>query len=399
MSKSSVSKRMTRLSPSMTFAMNQLSNDLKAKGIDVVNMSLGEPDFNTPDHVKAAACAALDGNYTHYTPVPGSLSLKEAIAGKLQKENGLAYGPAEILVSNGAKQSLCNAILALIDEGDEVIIPAPYWVSYPQMVLLAGGVPIHVDTGIEQGFKMTPGQLEKAITPRTRMLILCSPSNPSGAVYSQEELAALAEVIRRHDDLLVLSDEIYEHLNYVGAHASIASCEGMRERTILVNGVSKAYAMTGWRIGFLAAPKWIVSACNMLQGQYTSGPCSVSQKAAEAAWRGPQTCVEEMRQAFERRRDLLVKLMREIPGLEVAVPEGAFYLFPKCSSYFGKTDGTRVIRTSTDFAMYLLEVGHVATVGGDAFGAPEYFRLSYATSEENIVEAAKRMAEALALLK
>ena len=390
---------MARLSPSMTFAMNQKSNDLKAKGIDIVNMTLGEPDFNTPEHVKAAACAALEENYTHYTPVGGSLSLREAISDKLQKENGLAYAPADILVSNGAKQSLCNVVMALIDEGDEVIIPAPYWVSYPQMVLLAGGTPVYVETGIEQGFKMTPEQLEKAITPRTRMLILCSPSNPTGAVYSKEELKALADVILRHEDVLVVSDEIYEHLNYVGAHASIASFEGMRERTVIINGVSKAYAMTGWRIGFLAAPKWIVSACSMLQGQYTSGPCSVSQKAAEEAWRGSQACVEEMRQAFERRRNLLVGLLREIPGLEVNVPDGAFYLFPKCSSFFGKSDGTNVIKTSTDLAMYLLERGHVAVVGGDAFGAPEYFRLSYATSEEKIVEAAKRMAGALALLK
>ena len=399
MSEPSVSLKMARLSPSMTFAMNQMSNDLKAKGIDIVNMTLGEPDFNTPEHVKAAACTALEENYTHYTPVGGSLSLREAISDKLQKENGLAYGPAEILVSNGAKQSLCNVVMALIDDGDEVIIPAPYWVSYPQMVLLAGGTPVYVDTGIKQGFKMTPEQLEKAISPRTKMLILCSPSNPSGAVYSREELEALAEVVLRHENLLVLSDEIYEHLNYVGAHASIASCEGMPERTVIINGVSKAYAMTGWRIGFMAAPKWIVSACSMLQGQYTSGPCSVSQKAAEAAWRGPQACVEQMRQAFEHRRNLLVKLMHEIPGLEVTLPEGAFYLFPKCSSYFGKTDGKRVIKTSTDLAMYLLEVGHVATVGGDAFGAPEYFRLSYATSEESIVEAAKRMKAALDLLK
>ena len=390
---------MARLSPSMTFAMNQMSNDLKAKGIDIVNMTLGEPDFNTPEHVKAAACAALEENYTHYTPVGGSLSLREAISDKLQKENGLAYAPADILVSNGAKQSLCNVVMALIDEGDEVIIPAPYWVSYPQMVLLAGGTPVYVETGIEQGFKMTPEQLEKAITPKTRMLILCSPSNPTGAVYSKEELKALADVILRHEDVLVVSDEIYEHLNYVGAHASIASLEGMRERTVIINGVSKAYAMTGWRIGFLAAPKWIVSACSMLQGQYTSGPCSVSQKAAEEAWRGSQVCVEEMRQAFERRRNLLVGLLREIPGLEVNVPDGAFYLFPKCSSFFGKSDGTKVIKTSTDLAMYLLEKGHVAVVGGDAFGAPEYFRLSYATSEEKIKEAAKRMAGALALLK
>ena len=383
----------------MTFAMNQMSNDLKAKGIDIVNMTLGEPDFNTPENVKAAACTALEENYTHYTPVGGSLSLREAISDKLKKENGLAFSPADILVSNGAKQSLCNVVMALIDEGDEVIIPAPYWVSYPQMVLLAGGKPVYVDTGIEQGFKMTPEQLEKAITPKTRMLILCSPSNPTGAVYSKEELKALADVVLRHEDLVVVSDEIYEHLNYVGAHASIASFEGMRERTVIINGVSKAYAMTGWRIGFLAAPKWIVSACSMLQGQYTSGPCSVSQKAAEEAWRGPQACVEDMRQAFERRRNLLVSLLREIPGLEVNVPDGAFYLFPKCSSFFGKTDGTKVINTSTDLAMFLLEQGHVAVVGGDAFGAPDYFRLSYATSEEKIKEAAKRMAGALALLK
>ena len=399
MRESSTSKRMARLSPSMTFAMNQMSNDLKAKGIDIVNMTLGEPDFNTPEHVKAAACTALEENYTHYTPVGGSLSLREAISDKLQKENGLAYAPADILVSNGAKQSLCNVVMALIDEGDEVIIPAPYWVSYPQMVLLAGGTPVYVETGIEQGFKMTPEQLEKAITPRTRMLILCSPSNPTGAVYSKEELKALADVILRHEDVLVVSDEIYEHLNYVGAHASIASVEGMRERTVIINGVSKAYAMTGWRIGFLAAPKWIVSACSMLQGQYTSGPCSVSQKAAEEAWRGSQACVEEMRQAFERRRDLIVKLAKDIPGLEVNVPEGAFYLFPKCSSFYGKSDGERVINNSTDFAMYLLEKGHVATVGGDAFGDPECFRMSYATSDENIIEAMKRIKEIVAKLK
>lgn len=390
---------MTRLSPSMTFAMNQKSNELKAQGIDVVNMSLGEPDFDTPDHIKSAAVQAIEKGYTHYTPVPGALSVKQAISGKLKKENGLAYDAADIVVSNGAKQSICNVIMALVDAGDEVIIPAPYWVSYPQMVLLAGGTPVHIDASIEQGFKITPEQLEKAITPATKLIVLCSPSNPTGAVYSQEELNALAQVVLSHPDLYVLSDEIYEHLNYVGAHASIAACEGMRERTVIVNGVSKAYAMTGWRIGFIAGPKWIVSACNLLQGQYTSGPCSVSQKAAEEAWNGSQACVEEMRQAFQRRRDLLVSKMREIPGLEVNVPEGAFYLFPKCSSFFGKTDGTRIINTSTDFAMFLLEVGHVATVGGDAFGAPDYFRLSYATSEEMILEATKRIANALKLLK
>mgnify|MGYP002854483961 CR=1 FL=1 len=390
---------MTRLSPSMTFAMNQKSNELKAKGIDVVNMSLGEPDFDTPESIKSAAVSAIAEGYTHYTPVPGSLSVRKAISGKLERENGLVYGPGEIVVSNGAKQSICNVIMALVDPGDEVVIPAPYWVSYPQMVLLAGGTPVHIETSIGQGFKMTPSQLEAAITPRTKLVILCSPSNPTGAVYSREELEALSAVILGHPDLYVLSDEIYEHLNYVGAHASMAACPGMRERTVLVNGVSKAYAMTGWRIGFVAGPQWIVSACNLLQGQYTSGPGSVSQRAAEEAWNGSQDCVEQMRQAFLHRRDVLVAKMREIPGLEVNVPEGAFYLFPKCSSYFGKTDGTRVIETATDLAMFLLEVGHVATVGGDAFGAPEYFRLSYATSEENILEATRRMAEALKLLK
>lgn len=394
-----VSKRMTRLSPPMTFAMNQLSNDLKAQGIDVVNMSLGEPDFDTPEHVKDAAIGAIHNNFSHYTPVVGLPSVQEAISAKLKKENNLVYKPEEILVSNGAKQCICNAIMALADQGDEVIVPAPYWVSYPQMVLLAGGSPVFVETSMEQGFKMSPGQLEKAITPKTKLIILCSPSNPTGAVYSKEELDALARVITRHEDLFVLSDEIYEHLNYVGGHASIAACDGMRERTIIVNGVSKAYAMTGWRIGFIAAPKWIISACNLLQGQYTSGPCSVSQKAAEEAWNGPQECVETMRQAFKHRRDLLMDLISAIPGLEVNAPDGAFYLFPKCSSYFGKTDGNRVIESSTDLSLYILEVGHVATVCGDAFGAPEYFRLSYATSEANIREAAKRISDALALLK
>jgi aspartate aminotransferase len=289
--------------------------------------------------------------------------------------------------------------MALAGKGDEVIIPAPYWVSYPQMVLLADATPVYIEAGIEQDFKITPAQLEAAITPATRAIILCSPSNPTGSVYTQEELEGLAEVLRRHERVVVISDEIYEHINYIGAHASIASCEGMKERTVIINGVSKAYAMTGWRIGFLAGPDWIVKACNKLQGQYTSGPCSVSQVAATEAFAGPQDCVEEMRQAFERRKNLIVELTKQIPGLEVNNPTGAFYLFPKCSSYFGKTDGTHVINNSMDLAMYLLEVGHVATVGGDAFGSPECFRMSYATSDENIVEAIRRIKEALAKLK
>ena len=379
--------------------MSQKSNEMKAQGIDVINMSVGEPDFNTPEHIKVAAKKAIDDNYSRYSPVPGYMDLREAIVAKLKNENGLEYSVNEVLVSNGAKQSVCNAVMALVNDGEEVIIPAPYWVSYPQMVKLAGGVPVIVETGFAQNFKMTPEQLEAAITPKTRMLILCSPSNPTGSVYSEAELEKLAEVIKRHDDLFVIADEIYEHINYIGRHNSIASVPGMKERTIVVNGVSKAYAMTGWRIGFIAAPEWIVKGCNKLQGQYTSGPSSISQKAAVAAYTASQECVETMRKAFERRRDLIVNLIKDIPGLEVNEPEGAFYVFPKCSSFFGKGDGSRTICNSTDFALYLLEVGHVATVAGDAFGDPECFRISYATSDDNIREAMSRVKAALAKLK
>ena len=393
-----LSDRLNRLAPSATLAMSQKSGEMKAQGIDVINMSVGEPDFNTPDHIKEAAKKAIDENYSRYSPVPGYIELRKAIVEKLKKENGLEYSTNEILVSNGAKQSVCNTVMALVNDGEEVIIPAPYWVSYPQMVKLAGGEPVIVEAGFEQNFKMTPEQLESAITPKTRMLILCSPSNPTGSVYSEEELRGLAEVIKRYEGLYVLADEIYEHINYVGKHSSIAHIEGMRERTIIVNGVSKAYAMTGWRIGFIAAPEWIVKGCNKLQGQYTSGPCSVSQKAAEAAYTTSQECVETMRKAFERRRDLIVELAKDIPGLEVNKPEGAFYLFPKCSSFFGKSYNGKKIENSTDLAMFLLEVGHVATVGGDAFGDPYCFRMSYATSDDNIREAMKRIKDTLALL-
>lgn len=393
-----LSDRLNRLAPSATLAMSQKSGEMKAQGIDVINMSVGEPDFNTPDHIKEAAKKAIDENYSRYSPVPGYIELRKAIVEKLKKENGLEYSTNEILVSNGAKQSVCNTVMALVNDGEEVIIPAPYWVSYPQMVKLAGGEPVIVEAGFEQNFKMTPEQFEAAITPKTRMLILCSPSNPTGSVYSEEELRGLAEVIKRHEGLYVLADEIYEHINYVGKHSSIAHIEGMRERTIIVNGVSKAYAMTGWRIGFIAAPEWIVKGCNKLQGQYTSGPCSVSQKAAEAAYTTSQECVETMRKAFERRRDLIVELAKDISGLEVNKPEGAFYLFPKCSSFFGKSYNGKKIENSTDLAMFLLEVGHVATVGGDAFGDPYCFRMSYATSDDNIREAMKRIKDTLALL-
>ncbi len=393
-----LSNRLNRLAPSATLAMSQKSSEMKAQGIDVINMSVGEPDFNTPDHIKEAAKKAVDDNWSRYSPVPGYPDLRKAVVEKLKRENGLDYSVSEILVSNGAKQAVCNAVMALVDDGDEVIIPAPYWVSYPQMALLAGGTPIHIPAGFEQDFKITPAQLEAAITPKTRMLILCSPSNPTGSVYSKEELKGLADVLKKHPEVYVLADEIYEHINYVGKHESIAQFPGMKEQTIIINGVSKAYAMTGWRIGYMAAPEWIVKGCNKLQGQYTSGPCSVSQKAAEAAYVLSQDCVEEMRVAFERRRNLIVELAKDIPGLEVNVPQGAFYLFPKCTSFYGKTDGERTINNSTDLAMYLLEVGHVATVGGDAFGDPECFRMSYATSDDNIREAMRRIKDCLSRL-
>ena len=394
-----LSNRLNSLSPSATLAMSQKSAELKAQGVDVINLSVGEPDFNTPDHIKAAAIKAVEENWSRYSPVAGYPALRNAIVAKLKNENGLDYTAAQISCANGAKQSVCNTILTLVNPGDEVIVPAPFWVSYPEMVKLAEGTPVIVAAGIEQDFKITPEQLEAAITPKTKALILCSPSNPTGSVYSKEELAGLAAVLARHEQVYVIADEIYEHINYIGRHESIAQFTELKERVVIVNGVSKAYAMTGWRIGFIAGPEWIVKGVNKLQGQYTSGPCSVSQKAAEAAYTGTQAPVEEMRKAFERRRDLIVKLAKEVPGFEVNVPQGAFYLFPKCSSFYGKSANGRTINNSDDLAMYLLEVGHVACVGGTSFGAPECIRMSYATSDENIVEAIRRIKEALAQLK
>lgn len=394
-----LSDRLNRLAPSATLAMSQRSGEMMAQGINVINMSVGEPDFMTPDHVKEAGKKAIDDNFSKYSPVPGYLSLRTAIANKLKRENNLNYSASEVIVGTGGKQGVCNTILALVNPGDEVIIPAPYWVSYPQMVKLAGGVPVIVPAGIEQDFKVTANQLKVAITSKTKLIILCSPSNPTGSVYTKEELEALAKIVLEHNNLFVLSDEIYEHINYIGCHASIAACEGMKERTIICNGVSKAYAMTGWRLGWVAAPEWIIKGLNKLQGQYTSGTSSVSQMAALAAYEGDQGCVEDFRKAFQRRRDLIVSLAKEVSGLEVNVPEGAFYLFPKCSSYFGKTDGKHVVNNSTDFALYLLEEGHVATVAGDAFGSPDYFRMSYATSDDNIIEALSRIKEVLLKLK
>ena len=395
-----VSARLAALSPSETLAMSQKSQELRAQGIDVINLSVGEPDFNTPKHIKAAAQKAIDDNFSFYSPVPGYMPLRKAIAEKLKKENGLDFDPSQIVCSNGAKQAVCNAIMSLVGPGDEVIVPAPYWVSYVEMVKLAEGTNVIVKAGLEQNFKITPAQLEEAITPKTKLLILCSPSNPTGSVYSKEELKGLAEVIGKHPNMFVLADEIYEHINYVGKHESIAQFPEVKDHVIIVNGVSKGYAMTGWRLGWLAAPKWIASACNKLQGQYTSGPCSIAQKAAEAAYTGDQSSVETMRQAFERRRDLVVKMASEISGFKVNKPDGAFYIFPECDSYFGKkTPKGDVIKNAADLAMYLLVDGHVACVGGGAFGAPNCIRMSYATSEENLTEAFKRIKKALDVLK
>jgi len=393
-----VSDRLASLSPSETLAMSQKSNELKAQGFDVINLSVGEPDFNTPDHIKEAAKKAVDNNFSFYSPVPGYPGLRNAICAKLKTENGLDFKPEQIVCSNGAKQSVCNVLLAIISKGDEVIIPAPYWVSYPEMVKLADGTSVFVSAGIDQEFKITADQLEAAITPKTKAIIICSPSNPTGSVYTKSELKELSDVLAKYPDIIILSDEIYEHINYLGTHESIAQFENVRERVVIINGVSKGYAMTGWRIGWIAAPKWIASACNTLQGQYTSGPCSVAQKAAEAAYTGDQSCVETMRVAFERRKKLVVGLARQIPGFKVADPQGAFYIFPDCSSYFGKSFNGKTIENSGDLSMYLLDEGHVACVGGGAFGAPDCVRFSYATSDENLVKAFGWIKETLAKL-
>ena len=394
-----ISQRIQSLSQSQTLAMSQKSSELKSQGIDVINLSVGEPDFHTPEHIKEAAKRAVDENFTFYTPVPGYMSLRKAVAEKLRRENGLDFAPEQIVVSGGAKQALCNVILSTINPGDEVIIPTPAWVSYVEMVKLAEGKNVLVPADIKQDFKITPEQLEAAITPKTRMVLICSPSNPTGSVYSKDELQGLVNVIAKYPNILVLADEIYEHINFTGSFTSLGTFKEIADRVVIINGVSKAYAMTGWRIGYCAAPLAIAKACTKLQGQYTSGSSSIAQKAAEAAYTGPQDCIHEMCKAFHRRRDLVVSLAREIPGINVNEPQGAFYLFPEVSSYIGKRYGERVIASSGDLAMYLLEVGHVATVDGAAFCLPGYIRLSYATSDDNIREAMRRIKEALAMLE
>lgn len=408
METSRIAERIRQLAVSATLAMSQKSSELKAAGVDVVNLSVGEPDFDTPAHIKEAAKKAIDENYSHYSPVPGYMSLREAIAEKLRKENKTSYEAAQVVVSTGAKQALSNVILATINAGDEVVIPVPAWVSYVEMVKLAEGKPVLVPAGMEQGFKVTPAQLEAAITDKTRMVMLCSPSNPSGAVYSREEIAGLVEVLKRYPKVIVLSDEIYEHINYTdGGHVSFGEFPEIADRLVIVNGVSKAYAMTGWRIGYMAGPVEIAKAVTKLQGQTTSGTCSIAQKAAEAAYRGSQECVAEMRAAFRRRRDLIVGLAREIPGLKLDTPQGAFYIFPEVSHYLGKgarieaPDGTVTVReivTDSDLAMYLLEEAHVATVAGSAFCMPGYLRLSYAASDDQLREAMSRIKAALSRL-
>ncbi len=393
-----ISERIRQMAASQTLAMSQKSSELRAAGVDVINLSVGEPDFDTPSHIKEAAKKAIDDNYTRYPPVPGYMDLRQAIARKLRDENGLDYTPQQVVVSGGAKQSLSNIILAMVNPGDEVIIPVPAWVSYIEMVKLAGGVNVLVPAGVEQDFKITPQQLEDSITERTRMILLCSPSNPSGSVYSREELEAIVAVLARHPEITVLADEIYEHINYTGSFTSLGSFPEIAGRTVIVNGVSKAYAMTGWRVGFMAGPVEVAKAVTKLQGQTTSGISSIAQRAALAAYEGSQDCVAEMREAFRRRRDLVVRLAREIPGLKVNEPQGAFYLFPEVSAYLGKRFGERVIADDNDLCMYLLEEAHVATVSGSAFCLPGYIRLSYAASDEALAEAMRRIGEALGKL-
>jgi aspartate aminotransferase len=394
-----LSNRVNSLSPSATIAMNQKSRDLQAKGINVINLSVGEPDCFTPDHIKAAAKKAIDDNFSFYPPVPGFPDLLKAISEKFKRENNLEYIPQQIIVSCGAKHSLANAMMSLVNPGDEVIIPAPYWVSYLEQVKLCEGVPVVIEAKFEADFKITPLQLESAITPKTKALLLCSPSNPSGAVYSKAELRGLADVLAKHPGIFIISDEIYEHINFIGGHETIAQFADMKERTVLINGVSKAYAMTGWRIGYLAGPLWLVKACDKLQGQTTTGATTISQKAATAALSGDQSCVSNMNKAFKRRKEMVIKLVRDIPNVKVYDPDGAFYVFPKVDAYYGKAFNGTSINNSTDLCLYLLEQAHIATVPGEAFGDPACIRISFATSDEKLVEAMKRMKDALIALK
>jgi len=393
-----LSARINSLSPSATIAMNQKGRELKDKGVDVINLSVGEPDFMTPEHIREAAKKAIDGPWHHYAPVAGYPDLLKAIVDKFKRENNLDYKPSNIMVSVGAKHALANVMICLIDKGEEVILPAPYWVSYAEQVKIAEGVNVILDTTVEDEFKISPRQLEEAITPKTKALLLCSPSNPTGSVYSREELKGLAEVIARHPGIFVIADEIYEHINFVGGHESIAQFEEIKDRVIIINGVSKGYAMTGWRIGYMAGPDWLVKACSKLQGQMTSGATSIAMRASIEALNGDQSCVKEMRDAFLRRRDLILKHVNGIQGVKCATPGGAFYVFPDMSAYIGKSVDGRKIENDMDLCIYLLEVGHIATVPGSAFGADGCVRISYANSDENLEKAMDRLKKALAAL-
>ncbi|MDR2037355.1 MAG: pyridoxal phosphate-dependent aminotransferase [Bacteroidales bacterium] len=394
-----LSKRLASLSESQTMAMNQKSQDLQAQGIDVVNLSVGEPDFFTPDHIKQAAKEAVDQNYSFYSPGDGYMDLRKAAAAKFKNENNLDYTPQQIIVSNGAKHSLANAIMAVVDDGDEVIVPAPYWVTYVELVKLAGGKNVVIQATIENDYKVTPAELEAAITPKTKAFILCSPSNPTGSVYTKEELKAIAGIIAKHPRIMIIADEIYEHINFVGKHESIAQFDNVKDRTIIINGVSKCYAMTGYRIGFMAAPLWVAKACSKLQSQFTSGPSSIAQRAAVKALTEQTSFTEDMKGVFKRRRDLVLQGLSEIPGLKYNIPQGAFYVFPDVSYYFGKSDGETTIKDCSDISLYLLGKAYVATVPGDAFGEPKCIRLSYATSDEKLKKAMASMKEAFAKLK
>lgn len=399
MSTSSLSQRVQQLAESQTIGMAKLSRELASKGVDVINLSLGEPDFVTPSHIREAAKKAIDDGFTFYPPIAGYAELRKAISAKFQRENQLDYKPDQVVVSTGAKQAIANVVLCLVNPGDEVIIPLPYWVSYIEIVKLAEGKTVAVNTTVEADFKMTAEQLEAAITPRTKLLIFSSPCNPTGSVYTREELEAIAKVLARHPQVYILSDEIYEHINFLDAHQSIAQFESVRDRVIIVNGVSKGYAMTGWRIGYIGAPKFIADACDKMQGQFTSAASSIAQKAAEAALNLDNRPTLDMRDAFLRRRDLVIEGLKKIPGLRLNQPKGAFYVFPDISSYFGKSDGTTTIHNATDLCMYLLNTGHVSVVTGEAFGAPNCFRLSYAASDDKLKEAVRRIGDALAKLR
>ncbi|MGB4774487.1 MAG: pyridoxal phosphate-dependent aminotransferase [Daejeonella sp.] len=394
-----LSNRINQLSESQTIKMAKMGRELTAKGVDVINLSFGEPDFHTPEYIKDAAKRAMDENYTYYTPVPGYPELRKAIAAKLKRENNLDYDFDQIVVGTGAKQAIANAVLCLVNPGDEVIVPTPYWVSYSELIKLAEGKPVYINSTIEQEFKITPEQLEAAISPKTKLFIFSSPNNPTGMVYTREELAEFAKVFEKYPDIFILSDEIYEHINFIGKHESIAQFESIKERVVLINGFSKAYAMTGWRLGYLAASKEIAAACDKMQGQITSATCSITQRAGIAAYEGGLESVLEMKQAFLKRRNLVFELMKDIPGLKTNLPDGAFYFFPDVSSYFGKSCGDISIKTPSDLCAYLLNTAHVALVTGQAFGDQNSIRFSYAASEEKLIEAMKRVKSALEQLK